>query len=105
MIYLFINLTIIHTIKINTPVLIFYFYYFRLIILINSHISLLLFILIMAFGIVDYIVFGIMLVMSASIGIYYRFTGGKQKTTQVIFHCFFILFNYNICFLLGIYVG
>lgn len=39
----------------------------------------------MAFGIVDYIVFGIMLIMSASIGIYYRFTGGKQKTTQVTF--------------------
>ncbi|KAL4148785.1 hypothetical protein QTP88_002943 [Uroleucon formosanum] len=36
----------------------------------------------MAFGIVDYIVFGIMLAMSASIGIYYRLTGGKQKTTQ-----------------------
>ncbi|CAH1713808.1 unnamed protein product [Aphis gossypii] len=36
----------------------------------------------MAFGIVDYIVFAIMLLMSASIGIYYRFTGGKQKTTQ-----------------------
>lgn len=36
----------------------------------------------MAFGIVDYFVFAIMLVMSASIGIYYRFTGGKQKTTQ-----------------------
>jgi sodium-coupled monocarboxylate transporter 8/12 len=38
----------------------------------------------MAFGIVDYIVFGIMLMLSTFIGIYYRFTGGKQKTTQVI---------------------
>lgn len=37
----------------------------------------------MVLGIVDYIVFGIMLIISASIGIYYRFTGGKQKTTQV----------------------
>ncbi|XP_025411164.1 putative sodium-dependent multivitamin transporter [Sipha flava] len=36
----------------------------------------------MAFGIVDYIVFGIMLMLSTFIGIYYRFTGGKQKTTQ-----------------------
>ncbi|XP_050430497.1 putative sodium-dependent multivitamin transporter [Adelges cooleyi] len=36
----------------------------------------------MAFGIVDYIVFGTMLSISASIGVYYRFTGGKQKTTQ-----------------------
>jgi len=38
----------------------------------------------MALGVVDYVVFGIMLIMSASIGVYYRFTGGKQKTTQVI---------------------
>lgn len=44
----------------------------------------------MAFGIVDYIVFGIMLIMSASIGIYYRFTGGKQKTTQVILNILFL---------------
>lgn len=36
----------------------------------------------MALGIADYVVFGIMLSMSASIGVYYRFTGGKQKTTQ-----------------------
>lgn len=47
----------------------------------------------MAFGIVDYIVFAIMLLMSASIGIYYRFTGGKQKTTQVIFINLLILFK------------
>jgi len=40
----------------------------------------------MGLGIVDYIVFGIMLGISASIGIYYRFTGGKQKTTQVSFY-------------------
>jgi sodium-coupled monocarboxylate transporter 8/12 len=31
----------------------------------------------------DYVVLGVMLVISASIGVYYRFTGGKQKTTQV----------------------
>ncbi|XP_022183212.1 putative sodium-dependent multivitamin transporter [Myzus persicae] len=36
----------------------------------------------MALGVADYVVFGIMLVMSASVGVYYRFTGGKQKTTQ-----------------------
>ncbi|XP_050533540.1 putative sodium-dependent multivitamin transporter [Daktulosphaira vitifoliae] len=36
----------------------------------------------MALGITDYIVFGLMLMISSSIGIYYRFTGGKQKTTQ-----------------------
>lgn len=31
----------------------------------------------------DYVVFVIMLLISAGIGIYYRFTGGKQKTTAV----------------------
>jgi hypothetical protein len=52
-------------------------------------------VIVMAFGIVDYIVFAIMLVMSASIGIYYRFTGGKQKTTQVIFSLLIdIILNY-----------
>ncbi|XP_046396198.1 putative sodium-dependent multivitamin transporter [Ischnura elegans] len=34
------------------------------------------------FQVVDYIVFALMLIISASIGVYYRFTGGKQKTTQ-----------------------
>jgi len=31
----------------------------------------------------DYVVLGLMLVISAAIGVYYRFTGGRQKTTQV----------------------
>jgi hypothetical protein len=31
----------------------------------------------------DYVVLGVMLVISAAIGVYYRFTGGRQKTTQV----------------------
>lgn len=31
----------------------------------------------------DYVVFGLMLLVSAGIGVYYRFTGGKQKTTNV----------------------
>jgi len=30
----------------------------------------------------DYVVLGMMLVISAAIGVYYRFTGGRQKTTQ-----------------------
>lgn len=34
------------------------------------------------FGAWDYVVLGVMLVISAGIGVYYRFTGGKQKTTQ-----------------------
>jgi len=38
----------------------------------------------MALGAADYVVFAVMLIMSAAIGVYYRFTGGKQKTTQVI---------------------
>ena len=31
----------------------------------------------------DYVVLGVMFIVSAAIGLYYRFTGGKQKTTQV----------------------
>ena len=34
---------------------------------------------------VDYVVFVLVLVMSASIGVYYACTGGKQKTTQEFF--------------------
>lgn len=33
----------------------------------------------------DYVVFVLMLVISAGIGVYYRFTGGKQKTTNEYF--------------------
>jgi sodium-coupled monocarboxylate transporter 8/12 len=35
------------------------------------------------FHVWDYVVLGVMLLISASIGVYYRFTGGRQKTTQV----------------------
>jgi len=35
------------------------------------------------FGLMDYVVFGCMLLISASIGVYYRFTGGRQKTAEV----------------------
>lgn len=35
------------------------------------------------FGAWDYVVLAMMLVISAAIGVYYRFTGGRQKTTQV----------------------
>ena len=31
----------------------------------------------------DYVVIGIVLVISAGIGVYYRFTGGRQKTAEV----------------------
>ncbi|XP_059469784.1 putative sodium-dependent multivitamin transporter [Neocloeon triangulifer] len=34
------------------------------------------------FGVEDYLVFALMLLISAAIGIYYRFTGGKQKTIR-----------------------
>uniref|UniRef100_A0A336M4V5 CSON009897 protein n=1 Tax=Culicoides sonorensis TaxID=179676 RepID=A0A336M4V5_CULSO len=35
-----------------------------------------------SFSVWDYVVFGLMLIISASIGVYYRCTGGKQKTTK-----------------------
>uniref|UniRef100_A0A6M2DZL7 Putative sodium-dependent multivitamin transporter n=1 Tax=Xenopsylla cheopis TaxID=163159 RepID=A0A6M2DZL7_XENCH len=35
-----------------------------------------------SFGAWDYAVFILMLLISASIGVYYRFTGGRQRTTQ-----------------------
>lgn len=31
----------------------------------------------------DYVVFGTVLVISAAIGVYYRFTGGRQKNVEV----------------------
>ena len=36
------------------------------------------------FSILDYVIFGLMLSISASIGLYYKCTGGKQKTFKVI---------------------
>lgn len=35
------------------------------------------------FGAWDYVVLTIVLAISSAIGIYYRFTGGKQKTMKV----------------------
>lgn len=35
------------------------------------------------FGVWDYVVLSVVLIISAGIGVYYRFTGGKQKTAQV----------------------
>lgn len=32
----------------------------------------------------DYVVIVLMLIISTSIGFYYRFTGGRQKTSEVI---------------------
>lgn len=34
------------------------------------------------FGLLDFVVFGVMLLLSAAIGIYHAFTGGKQRTTK-----------------------
>ena len=34
------------------------------------------------FSVWDYVVFGVVLVVSASIGVYYGCTGGKQSTTR-----------------------
>lgn len=38
------------------------------------------------FSVWDYIILVVMLMISASIGLYYRFTGGKQKTTKVFIY-------------------
>lgn len=35
------------------------------------------------FGVWDYVVLSLVLLISSLIGIYYRFTGGKQKTVKV----------------------
>ena len=35
-------------------------------------------------GWIDYLVIVLMLCVSSSIGIYYRLTGGRQRTTEVI---------------------
>lgn len=35
-------------------------------------------------GWIDYLVIAVMLCISAGIGIYYRFSGGRQKTMEVI---------------------
>lgn len=35
------------------------------------------------FGVWDYVVLVIVLLLSSVIGLYYRFTGGKQKTVKV----------------------
>lgn len=32
--------------------------------------------------VVDYVVIGLMLAVSASVGLFFRFTGGRQKTTE-----------------------
>lgn len=36
----------------------------------------------------DYIILSILLLISASIGVYYRFSGGRQRTTKVNFNYF-----------------
>lgn len=42
--------------------------------------------------IADYVVIVVMLLVSAGIGVYYRFTGGRQKTTKVKIRIFFNVF-------------
>lgn len=42
------------------------------------------------FGTWDYVAFAVTLIISAGIGLYYRFTGGKQKTTAVSFESIYI---------------
>lgn len=45
----------------------------------------------MAFGVWDYVVFITTLLISASIGVYARFSGGRQKTSNVRLFILFIL--------------
>ncbi len=35
-------------------------------------------------GVVDYIILTVLLLLSASIGVFFRFSGGRQKSTKVI---------------------
>ena len=49
----------------------------------------------MHFTVADYVVFALLLVASAGIGLFYAFSGGRQRTTQVGFGirrllCFFV---------------
>lgn len=46
-----------------------------------------------SFGVVDYAVFITMLIISGGIGVYYRFSGGKQKTNNVSLVCFKLLYS------------
>lgn len=46
----------------------------------------------MHFTTVDYVIFALLLVASAGIGLYYAFSGGRQRTTQVGFRFLFFVF-------------
>ena len=43
----------------------------------------------MHFTTVDYVIFAVLLVASAGIGLFYAFSGGRQRTTQVVHTNFF----------------
>lgn len=45
------------------------------------------------FRTLDYIVFAITLGISAGIGVYFWFSGGKQKTTQVMIIIYFLMYT------------
>lgn len=51
----------------------------------------------MAFQVWDYVVFILMLSVSAGIGIYYRLTGGKQKTAEVSEFYYEIALSFIMC--------
>ena len=44
-------------------------------------------------GVTDYILLSVVLLISASIGIYYRFSGGRQKTTKVNINAHIVRLN------------
>ena len=50
-------------------------------------------------GVVDYVILSVLLLISASIGVYYRFSGGRQRTTKVSYHFFHNSEETSNCFL------
>lgn len=53
----------------------------------------------------DYIILSILLLISASIGVYYRFSGGRQQTTKVCFHNYYSLRDISVLPLTRIVLG
>lgn len=57
-----------------------------------------------SFHLWDYVVFIVMLLISAGIGVYVRFSGGKQKTTEVLKINLYLSYEENHFFCRSIYL-